>query len=284
MKKEISTAKLVAVAGTTAVVGGFGYLVAPGKLRKKQRAPFQNRNFAHRGLHKRDKSVPENSIAAFERAASYGYGIELDVQLSKDGEVVVFHDDNLKRVTGVDARVDSKTLAELRELSLCGTDERIPLFSEVLKTVRGRGPLIVELKNGKRNKELCEKTCALLRHYNGDYCIESFNPFIVRWFRENAPEIVRGQLACPPEDYAGAAKPVAAFLLGNTMLNFLSRPQFIAYKIGPKPFPVKVANALGAMKVCWTSHEWVNERGNDAVIFEYYKPKLKYRKILNKGK
>ena len=229
MKKQVNAAKLAAFAGAAAV-GGFIYLVAPGKIRKKQRSPFQNRNFAHRGLHKRDKSVPENSLAAFERAASYGYGIELDVQLSKDGQVVVFHDDTLNRVCGVDARVDSKTLAELQQLSLC------------------------------------------------DYCIESFNPFIVRWFKINAPEVVRGQLANPPKDYNGEVKPVTGFILGNVLLNFLARPQFIAYKIAPKPFPVKLCEALGAMKVCWTSHEWANEKGNDTVIFEFYKPKLKFNK------
>lgn len=277
MKIQVNAAKLAALAGAAAV-GGFVYLIAPGKIRKKQRSPFQNRNFAHRGLHKRDKSVPENSLAAFERAASYGYGIELDVQLSKDGQVVVFHDDTLNRVCGVDARVDSKTFDELKQLRLCGTDETIPLFSEVLKTVRGRGALIVELKNGKHNKELCEKTYALLRRYTGDYCIESFNPFIVRWFRLNAPEVVRGQLANPPKDYNGEVNPVTGFILGNVLLNFLARPQFIAYKIAPKPFPVKLCEALGAMKVCWTSHEWVNEKGNDTVIFEFYKPKLKFSK------
>ena len=136
----------------------------------------------------------------------------------------------------------------------------------------------VELKNGKRNKELCEKTYALLRRYTGDYCIESFNPFIVRWFKINAPEVVRGQLANPPKDYNGEVKPVTGFILGNVLLNFLARPQFIAYKIAPKPFPVKLCEALGAMKVCWTSHEWANEKGNDTVIFEFYKPKLKFDK------
>lgn len=123
----------------------------------------------------------------------------------------------------------------------------------------------------------------MLRQYTGDYCIESFNPFIVRWFRLNAPEVVRGQLANPPKDYNGEVSPVSAFLLGNVLLNFLARPQFIAYKIAPKPFSVKVCEALGAMKVCWTSHEWANERGNDTVIFEFYKPGLKFsrqRKLL----
>ena len=150
-----------------AALGGLVFLVAPGRASKKDKKPFMYKNFAHRGLHKKDKTVPENSLAAFERASSYGYGIELDVQLSKDGQVVVFHDDTLNRVCGVDSRVDEKTYDELSKISLCGTTQTIPLFSEVLKTVRGRGPLIVELKNGKRNEELCEKTYALLEKYSG---------------------------------------------------------------------------------------------------------------------
>ena len=261
-----------------AALGGLVFLVAPGRASKKDKKPFMYKNFAHRGLHKKDKTVPENSLAAFERASSYGYGIELDVQLSKDGQVVVFHDDKLNRVCGVDSRVDEKTYDELSKISLCGTTQTIPLFSEVLKTVRGRGPLIVELKNGKRNEELCEKTYALLEKYSGEYCIESFNPFIVRWFKKNAPEVIRGQLANPPKEYNGEVGPITAVILGNCLLNFLSRPQFIAYKITPKPFTVKLCEALGAMKVAWTSHDWLNEKFYDAVIFEFYKPKLKYKK------
>lgn len=261
-----------------AALGGLVFLVAPGRASKKDKKPFMYKNFAHRGLHKKDKTVPENSLAAFERASAYGYGMELDVQLSKDGQVVVFHDDTLNRVCGVDSRVDEKTYDELRQMSLCGSTQTIPLFSEVLKTVRGRGPLIVELKNGKRNEELCEKTYALLSKYSGEYCIESFNPFIVRWFKKNAPEVIRGQLANPPKDYNGEVGPLTAVILGNCLLNFLARPQFIAYKITPKPFTVKLCEALGAMKVAWTSHDWVNEKFYDAVIFEFYKPKLKYKK------
>ena len=170
------------------------FMLAPGRVTKRQRAPFQNVNFAHRGLHSRDKSVPENSLEAFELASRAGYGIELDVQLSKDGQVVVFHDDDLKRVCGVDCRVDERTYAELTELRLCGTEYTVPLFTEVLATVRGRSPLIVELKRGRRNIELCEKTYALLAEYRGDVCIESFDPFIVAWFRFHAPELLRGQL------------------------------------------------------------------------------------------
>lgn len=264
--------------GAAAAVAAPLFLIAPGRTTKRQRAPFYGANFAHRGLHSRDKSVPENSLEAFRLAAEAGYGAELDVQLSKDGQVVVFHDDTLDRVCGVPGRVDERTFEELQQLRLCGTAQRIPLFSEVLEVFRGRGPLIVELKNGKRNRELCEKTYALLENYRGEACVESFNPRIVAWFRFHGRDLVRGQLAAPTKDYVrdGFSKPLG-FALSRTLLNFLARPQFIAYKIGHRPLPVRVSETLGAMKVGWTSHEPRNEKGRDAVIFEFYKPKLRYK-------
>ncbi len=268
------------VARKLALAAGTGiYLVAPGAASRKTEAPFIRKNFAHRGLHTRDRLVPENSMAAFEAAAAAGYGVELDVQLSKDGQVVVFHDNNLKRVCGVDARVDEKTYEELHATSLCGTAETIPLFSEVLSCIRGRGPLIVELKTGKHNRELCIKTLRLLKDYKGDVCVESFNPRIVMWFRFHAPKIFRGQLSCPTKEFEpkDAKKPTSIFL-GNCLMNFMGRPQFIAYKIGRKPFTVKLSERLGAMRFAWTSHEWVDEKKNDAVIFEFYKPGTEFKK------
>lgn len=265
---------LLAVAGATLVLPAV--LAAPHRATKRQSAPFFGVNFAHRGLHTRDMSVPENSIKAFREAARAGYGIELDVHLSKDGQVVVFHDDTLDRVCGVNARVEELDYAELSQLRLYQTDQTIPLFSEVLSVVRGRSPLIIELKSGRRNRELCEKTYALLENYKGDVCIESFNPFIVSWFRFNARDIVRGQLAMPAEYYETMKKPLA-LILSNTFLNVLTRPQFIAHKIGKRSFGVRLAEALGAMIIVWTSHEPRNELNNDGVIFEYYKPKPKFR-------
>jgi glycerophosphoryl diester phosphodiesterase len=255
------------------------FLIAPGRSSRKASAPFVGRNFAHRGLHTEDKSVPENSMAAFAAAAAAGYGIELDVQLSKDRQVVVFHDATLDRVCGVKSRVDEKTYDELHATSLCGTKETVPLFSDVLKCIDGRGPLIVELKTGKHNRELCRKTLALLKDYRGDVCIESFDPRIVRWFRFHAGKLIRGQLACRPSRYERKdASKKAAFLLGNCLLNFLGRPQFIAYEIGRKPLTVKLAERLGAMRFCWTSHDMKNEKKNDAVIFELYTPEIKLLK------
>ncbi len=254
------------------------FVLAPGRAGRRQKEPFRNRNFAHRGLHSRDRSVPENSLKAFDLAAEAGYGIELDVQLSKDGQVVVFHDDTLNRVCGIDARVDELNYSELRDLSLLDTEEKIPLFSDVLSVIRGRGPLIVELKNGRNNKELCEKTCEMLRKYNGEVCIESFNPMIVAWFRFHAKEFLRGLLSAPEEEYEGQTSKFTAFLLSKGLINFICRPQFIAYKIGRRPASINLSLAFGAMNVGWTSHETRNEKGRDAVIFEFYRPKLIYRR------
>ena len=271
MKKETKAALALAVAASLPV-----FMLAPGRASRRQKAPFMGRNFAHRGLHARDKSIPENSLRAFDLAASHGYGIELDVQLSKDGQVVEFHDDTLDRVCGVSSRVDEKTFAQLEELKLCGNEDRIPLFSQVLQVIRGRGPLIVELKNGRHNRELCEKTYALLENYKGDVCIESFNPFIVAWFRRHAHDMLRGQLATTMDGY-GVMPKAQSYILSRTLLNFVSRPNFIAYKIGPRPLCVRMAEFMGAIKVGWTAHEPRNEKGRDAVIFEFYKPKLRYK-------
>ena len=264
------------MSGVVATAGLGAFLIMPERVQEDLYAPFQRRNIAHRGLHDMKKGIPENSLAAFNAACEAGYGSELDVQLTKDGQVVVFHDDGLKRICGVDARVDSKTLEELEELKLLETEQGIPLFAEVLAAVDGRTPLIVELKSGPNNEELCEKTYQLLAGYKGEYCIESFDPRIVKWFKINAPEIVRGQLACPPEHYGKEANPVTSFLMGNCLMNFMSRPHFIAYEVTDLPFTVKAALKLGAKHVCWTSRNESNEEGCDTVIFEGYEPKVWY--------
>ena len=250
------------------------FLLAPGRATKGQKAAFWGRNFAHRGLHSRDRSVPENSLKAFELASEAGYGMELDVQLSRDGQVVVFHDDDLKRVCGVEGKIWDYTFSELQKFPLCGTEERIPLFSDVLNTVRGRGAIICELKNGPRNRELCKKTYDLIAAYPGEVCIESFNPFIVAWFRFHAPELLRGQLATDKYEDRGALQ---AFLLSRCFFNAVARPQFIAYKLIKRPLAVRFSELLGAMRVAWTSHEPRNEKGQDAVIFEFYKPRISFK-------
>lgn len=258
----------------------FLFVYAPARPSKQKKAAFYGKNIAHRGLYEKDQSIPENSIPAFSRAVENGYGVELDVQLSRDGKVVVFHDDDLKRACGDARRVDEVDLEELKTLSLFGTDEKIPLFDEVLATIGGKTPIIVELKTGRRNKELCEKTLAAMRAYTGDVCIESFDPTIVAWFKKNARDIFRGQLSQMPAEYRKIGKsPLLSFLLGTTALNLIARPNFIAYRIGKKAFPVRVAEFFGAVPVAWTSHDEATEKDFDVVIFEYDRPKTQYKQL-----
>ena len=255
-------------------------LVMPGHGLKEQKELFYHVNFAHRGLHSRDKKIPENSLAAFKAAVDAGYGIELDLQFSKDEQIVVFHDDTLNRVCKVKGRVDDYTLAELKEMSLCKTEQRIPLFSEVLELVGGKVPLLVEFKNGPKNDLLCEKTLPLLRAYKGDYCIESFSPFIVKWFRKNAPDILRGQLSAPAPEFEGELGGLSAYLLSHVFTNVICRPHFISYHKNKKYLSVKLADLLGAMRYVWTVRPDDDirriEKKNEAVIFEFYTPGTKY--------
>ena len=274
--QKLKKAAILGACGAAAV-GVPAFLIAPGAVTKRQKAPFVGRNFAHRGLHSEDKSVPENSLEAFRLAGRAGYGAELDVRLTKDGQVVVFHDDTLDRMCGVSGRVDEKSYDELKLLSLAGTNQRIPLLTEVLEVYSGRGPLIVEIKNGSRNRELCEKTYAILSEYPGEVCVESFNPRILRWFRFHAKDIVRGQLATTMSDYDGAVSRPTAFMLSHCLLNFISRPQFIAYRVGYRPLSVRLSEAMGAMRFGWTSHNERTERGRDGVIFEFYRPQRIYK-------
>ena len=274
---EKKTAKTLGICAAVAAALPV-FLVAPGRASKRMKAPFLGANVAHRGLHSRDKSVPENSLEAFRLAAEAGYGAELDVQLTRDGQVVVFHDATLDRVCGVPGRVDEFSFEELQQFRLCGTEERIPLFSEVLEVIRGRGPLIVELKTGKRNRELCRKTYAMLQNYQGEVCVESFDPLIVAWFRIHGRDLLRGQLSAPTEEYVkDGYKPALGFVLSHVLPNLLGRPHFIAYKIGPRPLTVRLSELLGAMKVGWTSHDPRSEKGRDTVIFEFYRPRLRYK-------
>lgn len=260
------------------------FCVKPGRLSAAQAAPFYGVNHAHRGLYAQDQSVPENSLPAFAAAAEKGYGMELDIQLSLDGEVVVFHDDTLARMCGIGGRVDAFPLARLREMPLAGTAERMPLLTEVFDTVAGKAPIIIELKTGPRNEELCRKGLALMRayqkQYGGAFCVESFDARIVAWFRKNAPDILRGQLTDSPRAL-GSGRPVLDFIAGNLLSNVIARPHFIAHGPGRKTALARFAEACGAMPVYWTAKPGDDaaalEEYYDAVIFEHYAPKPKYK-------
>ena len=206
-------------------------LAAPGR-RRPETAALARVRYAHRGLHDAAAGIPENSLAAFARAIERGYGIELDVQLSSDGIPIVFHDETLDRVCGRAGRVSSMTAAELTAVPLGGGEHCIPTLAEALRLVDGRVPLLVEIKYYRAPKAIAAAAAALLDAYRGDYCIESFHPLAVAWFRHNRPSVVRGQLAMnylkKKPDRRRRPYDLALHLF---LTNFLGRPDFIAYDL-----------------------------------------------------
>lgn len=192
--------------------------------------PFKGWFYAHRGLYQDEDTIPENSMAAFKLAIENNYGIEFDIQLSKDDIPVVFHDDNLERVCGVDGYIWEYTYEELKEFRLFGSSEGIPLLTEVLELVDGKVPLIIELKGDKKDTSIAGIVAPFLDNYQGIYCIESFNPMIILWFKKNRPNIIRGQLSMRYEyEDKSPSEKFLYFGLQNLLLNFLTKPDFIAY-------------------------------------------------------
>lgn len=197
--------------------------------RKKETQAFCHCLFAHRGLFTSDQSIPENSMKAFQEAVQHGYGIELDIQRTKDNKIVVFHDHTLTRMCGIDLPVCELTYKELQKFTLMNSKEQIPLFQDVLNLVNGQVPLLVEIKLPTVKTLTCRLADELLQNYSGKYCIESFNPLALRWYKKNRKEIIRGQLS------ANLTKPVAeggyflSFLVKYLLLNFLGKPDFISY-------------------------------------------------------
>lgn len=189
---------------------------------------FQRWLYAHRGLHDNRGEAPENSLRAFRKAVEAGFGIELDIQMTKDDIPVVFHDFTLKRICDAEGKVCDYTYEELQQFRLCNSDQTIPKFEDVLKCVDGRVPLIVELKIEAADTSICSAGDSLLAEYGGMYCIESFNPLGVFWYRRHRKEIVRGQLS-DAFLKEGEYKGPLYFLLQNLLFNWLGRPDFVAY-------------------------------------------------------
>lgn len=180
--------------------------------------------YAHRGLH--SSSRPENSMAAFRSAIEAGCGIELDVRLTKNGEVIVFHDDDLSRACKTGAAVSSLTFEKISKYLLFSTSERIPKFSDVLGKVCGKVPLLIELKGS--DTALCDRVFELLDVYGGAFCVEAFDPRMLYYIRKKRPSYYRGQLITKVKKSDARLPLLVRYMLSHMMLNFISRPHFIA--------------------------------------------------------
>jgi len=234
--------------------------------------------YAHRGLH--GEGVPENSLEAFRRALDKGYGIELDLHLTKDGRLAVIHDSSLLRTAGEDKRVEELSSDEISRYRLESTGEAIPFFEQVLELYGAKAPIIIELKPFKGNHAaLSEAVCEALKGYKGAYCIESFDPRCLIWLRKNRPYVVRGQLS---ENFFKSKEKlhfILKFLLTNLLLNFLCVPDFIAYRFCDvkDSLSVFICRRLWKMSLfAWTlrdrnDHKAATEEGI-VPIFEFYEP------------
>lgn len=227
------------------------FMICPRLFQKPDRSPFFGVHYAHRGLFDNETQAPENSLNAIREAVEAGYGIEFDVQLSKDDIPVVFHDASLKRVCGIDGNVWEYTLEELQKMKLANSNQMIPTLAEVLEEVGGKVPLIIEYKMDRVDTKVCELGNKLLESYQGPYCIESFHPFAVKWYRQNRPDVLRGQLS---ENFLrNGKKGVTMFLMTYLLTNFMTRPDFIAYSHKDADnISRRVCKGLGALSVAWT--------------------------------
>ena len=198
----------------------------------------------------------------------------------KDGNLAVIHDSSLLRVAGADVAIEDLTAADLKNYTLCGGREHIPLFSDVLELYRGKAPLIVELKAvGSNYGQLAETVCNMLDTYSGPYCLESFDPRCVAWLKKNRPDLIRGQLT---ENFVANKKSplplIVKFLMTHQVMNFLTKPDFVAYRFADrKTLSNRLARGLwGAQGVTWTlktpqEHAAALEDGW-IPIFEGYRP------------
>jgi glycerophosphoryl diester phosphodiesterase len=249
---------------------------------------LRSQPIAHRGLHDESKGIVENSLSAFRAAAEAGYPIELDVQLSKDGEAMVFHDPFLDRLTGTKGRVCDFTAAELGQLRLGGTADPLPSLQQVFDAVGGRVPILIETKQlDYPVGPLEERVARLIVAYGQPVAIHSFSPDSLGWFAEHLPAVPRGQIAM---NYAHAGTSFEYTSRGDVMLSGLhrwaltnllrfgtARPSFVSYDLNDLPrSATTIARWLGLPILAWTvnapdaatrAHDLA-----DNIIFETIRP------------
>lgn len=233
--------------------------------------------FAHRGLY--NEVIPENSMGSFRNAIKYGYGIELDVQYTKDKKIVVFHDNELYRMTGYKGKVYDLTYLEINKLTLLNTNERIPLFKDVLNLINERVPLLVEIKKSKEYINLSEDVYNTLKDYKGKYAIQSFDPRVISWYKQHVDKVIRGQLSFNFRDTC--FKWYEKIALKDMIFNFYSKPDYICYGLrGINSLQIKFLRKKKPI-ISWTiknkNEMEFADKYSDNIIFEGFMPK-KFKK------
>lgn len=226
---------------------------------------------AHRGLH--NFEFPENSLPAFANAVEHGFAIELDVRIIDDQTVIVFHDDKLSRMTNRDGYVANLKSSDLDDIKLLKSEYGIPTFEKVLETVNGKVPLLIEIKKAEQSFAIEDKVIDMLKTYNGDYAVQSFDPLSMEYFYKNAPHIMRGQLSSFYKDCNDIPRRERS-RLKKLKYNKISHPDFISYMLGD--LPNKYVKATGLPVLAWTvrSELEATKAQNlcDNIIFEGFIP------------
>ena len=252
MKKFLKA--LLTIAIVLAVL--FVVLIAPRTIGQASISHMEGWHYAHRGYHDGNVAVPENSLSAFQAAIDAGYGIELDIQLSADKVPMVFHDADMERLCGVEGKVWDYTCAQLKDMTLCGTDETIPTLAEVLALIDGQVPVLVEYKMDKVDTDVCAYSHELLNDYTGDYAIQSFHPFALFWYRQNAKDVPRGILAkdfIRDKHEKGQEPGIIDFLTTHLLLNVVGYPDFIGFEwVDADSINLKLCRIMGAQTSTWT--------------------------------
>jgi glycerophosphoryl diester phosphodiesterase len=238
------------------------------------------RPLAHRGLHDEARGVIENTSSAIAAATAAGYGIEVDLQITRDGDAVVHHDDALGRVTEGTGRLDAMTVAELKRVAFKATTDRIVTLAELIDLVAGRAALLLELKSRyDGDRRLPARVAAVLSSYRGPVATMSFDARHVRALKDWAPNLARGLVAERRRRKSrtdGFAKPMRqAFVYPSDLVR--AGPQFIAYSVNDLPAPAPLcARYLGLPLLAWTvrtaQERWRAERFADQMIFEGFRP------------
>jgi len=266
----------IALALLFAIVGFYNFATAGEAISEDKISWIKETPIAHRGVHTKD--IPENSLSAFENALKNNYAIELDVQFTKDKEVVVFHDENLKRMTNDTRNIEDVNYDELKNLRLDNTNEIIPTLEEVLELVDSKVAILIEIKDCKDYIELSEKTYEILKGYEGNYAIQSFNPFILEWYKNNASEVIRGQLSGTFTEGSESLNSFEKFVLKNMLLNFKSKPNYIGYELeGIPKSKLESLRKKGVPIIVWTvkNKEDMEKayKYSDNITFEKFLPK-----------
>ena len=236
------------------------------------------RPIAHRGLHDDDRGILENTATAFAAAMRRFYAIECDLQLSGDGEAMVFHDQTLDRLSAAKGRLIDRTAAQLKQVALCGSVDRIQTLPELLHQVNGRVPLVIELKSHwDGSLALVGRTAEIVGNYDGQLALMSFDPDVVAGLAKLLPRVPRGLVAERASVMEARLDLSRRLELRHFSHVARSRPHFLSYHVDGLPYgPPRAFRQAGLPVICWTVRDaetasW-SRRYADQITFEGFLP------------